>query len=135
MVGSSLHLLLEGELERPLAAGRVKAFLRHFPAYIGMRRFTEPMVLETVSGCCGIVGIVGLEESHISIHVQRRLELSSLIWVDVFSCVHFDTEVAIRGLVQLLGIGQHSVRVIPRPMPVYPPLEMARTHFSAVKSL
>lgn len=109
MVGDGLHLLIEGELAKPLAAPRVKAFLRHFPHFIGMQRFTEPMVYETETGCCGIVGIV---TSHIAIHAE-----GCLVWVDIFSCGYMNTEAATRGVVRLLGLRQHQATVLQRPMP------------------
>ena len=109
MLGNGLHLVIDGETAVPLAAARVERFLRHFPAYIGMRRFTEPMVYPTHDGCAGIVGIV---ESHCSVHSR-----GTLIWVDIFSCGYMNTERATRGVVRLLGLTQYRAMTLQRPLP------------------
>ena len=109
MEGWGIHLVIDGEVAGPLALSRVERFLRHFPAYIGMRRFTAPMVYQNDDGCAGIVGIV---ESHCSVHTR-----GTLIWVDVFSCGYMNTEKATRGVVWLLGLTQYRARTLQRPLP------------------
>ena len=109
MLGNGLHLVIDGETAVPLALPRVERFLRHFPRYIGMRRFTDPMVYQNDDGCCGIVGIV---ESHCSVHSR-----GVLIWVDIFSCGYMNTEKATRGVVRLLGLTQYRAKVLQRPLP------------------
>ena len=109
MLGNGLHLVIDGETAGALTVGRIAGFLRHFPAYIGMRRFTDPMVYQMNDGCCGIVGIV---ESHCSVHSR-----GVLIWVDVFSCGYMNAERATRGVVRLLGLTQYRARTLQRPLP------------------
>ena len=109
MLGNGLHLVIDGETAAPLAVGRVERFLRHFPAYIGMRRFTPPMICQNDDGWSALVGIV---ESHCSVHTR-----GTLIWVDVFSCGYMNTEKATRGVVGLLRLTQYRAEVLQRPLP------------------
>ena len=109
MEGWGIHLVIDGEVAVPLAVARVERFLRHFPALIGMRRFTEPMVHQTQDGCAGIVGIV---ESHCSVHSR-----GTRVWIDIFSCGYMNTEKATRGVVRLLRLTQYRAKVLQRPLP------------------
>ena len=109
MLGNGLHLIIDGETVCPLTIVKIERFLRHFPAYIGMRRFTEPMVYQTQDGCAGIVGIV---ESHCSVHSR-----CTRVWIDIFSCGYMNTEQATRGVVRLLRLTQYRAKVLQRPLP------------------
>lgn len=110
MIGDGLMLLLDGTTAVPLTVETITAFLRDFPAEIGMHRFTEPMVHKTEGGYSGIVGIA---ESHLAIHAE-----GCLVWVDIFSCCYFAAEAATRAVVRLLGITRYRGTVIQRPMPL-----------------
>ena len=121
MNGTGLHLVIDGATATPLTAAQVSRFLRHFPAYIQMQRFTEPMVQQSDDGCCGIVGIV---ESHCSVHARGLL-----VFVDVFSCGYMNAEAATRGVVRLLGLVHHRATVLQRPLPA--PIMKAATFTAA----
>ena len=109
MLTGGVHLLIDGQLSQPLSMARLNSFLRHFPAYIHMHRFTNPMVYSVPAGCAGIVGIA---ESHIAVHVT-----GDLAWVDVFSCKDFDTDRATAAIQQLLRMSLCHTQVLARPMP------------------
>jgi len=104
-----MHLVLDGATATPLSSHRIKRFLRHFPRYIGMKRITEPVVVSTEGGLCGIVVIAA---SHISVHTQ-----GNRVWVDCFSCVGLDVEPTVRGVVQLLCLTQYRFQTVARVMP------------------
>ena len=109
MLTGGVHLLIDGRLSQSLSATRLNSFLRHFPAYIHMHRFTNPMVYSVPAGCAGIVGIA---ESHIAVHVT-----GDLAWVDVFSCKDFDTDRATAAIQYLLRMSLCHTQVLARPMP------------------
>ena len=110
MLTGGLHLIIDGEIKAPLSPLKARSFLRHFPRYIEMHRFTDPMVY---SGPKGLAGIVGIAESHIAVHT-----VGTTLWLDVFSCKGFETERAVRAVVRLLGLVHHAATIIPRPMPL-----------------
>lgn len=68
--------------------------LNDLPEKIGMTKITQPYVFR-YSGLMpedkGITGFVVIAESHISIHTFQE---KSYVFIDIFSCKHFDYEFA-----------------------------------------
>jgi S-adenosylmethionine decarboxylase len=69
-------------------------FLNEMPALIGMNRITRPYVFRyegSQEDDDGITGVVIIAESHISLHTYPQ---KNFVFVDIFSCKQFDTEIA-----------------------------------------
>ena len=106
-----VHLIIDGRTSIPLTVPKVERFLRHFPRLVGVRRITEPEVVLVRGGLCGIVIIA---QSHISVHTQ-----GCNVWTDIFSCLGFDTDCAIRAAQRLLDVVECRSQTISRVMPPY----------------
>ena len=68
--------------------------LQELPILIKMHSITQPYVFPYsgfIPEDCGITGVVILAESHCSIHTFSKKDF---VFVDVFSCNCFDTEIA-----------------------------------------
>jgi len=74
--------------------------LHDLPEKIGMTKITQPYVFR-YSGLVpedkGITGFVVIAESHISIHTFQEKDY---VFIDVFSCKHFDYEYAKQYLIK-----------------------------------
>ena len=68
--------------------------LNTLPTLIGMHKITQPYVFRyegRFPGEAGITGVVIIAESHISLHTYPQ---KKYIFIDLFSCKPFDTEMA-----------------------------------------
>ncbi len=78
----------------------VSQLLNELPDLIGMTKITQPYVFR-YSGLVpedkGITGFIVIAESHISIHT---FEAKDYVFIDLFSCKHFDYEFAKQYLIK-----------------------------------
>jgi len=98
-----MHLTVDGytaEVDNLKEPEFIRRFLRDFPASIGMTRISEPLVLTWDAPKredWGVTGVVIIAESHISVHTFPE---RNLLYLDVFSCKPFDSEMALRRLTE-----------------------------------
>ena len=89
--------------------------LNHLPGKIGMTKMTLPYVCKWLDkfsdGTEGLSGIVMIAESHISIHTFPDQDY---VFMDIFSCRSFDTESAIKYLVNAFGAKKYKTNVLKR---------------------
>ena len=103
MNGYGPHLMLDLDECNPKILDDLEAcfkLLNELPEKIGMTRITQPYIFRyraPIPEDEGITGAVIIAESHISIHTYPR---KSFVFVDLFSCKPFDTEVAKDYIVQ-----------------------------------
>ena len=98
-----LHVTIDasGCNKRKLASVTlVYDILNKLPDKIGMTKMTLPYVVKWMdkfaNGTEGVSGFVMIAESHISIHTFPDQDY---VFMDIFSCRHFDAEQAIKYLV------------------------------------
>ncbi|MBI4441120.1 adenosylmethionine decarboxylase [Candidatus Woesearchaeota archaeon] len=88
--------------------------LNELPDRIGMTKITQPYVFR-YSGLIpedkGITGFVVIAESHISIHT---FEKKDYVFIDIFSCKHFDYEYAKRYLIQAFQSKSPKTHIVMR---------------------
>jgi len=117
MNGFGPHLMLDGygcEKAKLEDLNLVYRILDELPARIGMTRIMPPYVFK-YSGLkpedWGISGFVLIAESHISIHTFPE---KNFVSVDIFSCKHFDVELAATYLKSAFGMAKVETTVLDR---------------------
>lgn len=90
----------------------VHNFLNSFPEKIKMTKVAEPQVFKynaKNAGEWGVSGVVLIAESHISIHTFPEKEH---VFVDIFSCKKFDTDLAKEEIMKVFAATDHDEKVI-----------------------
>ena len=89
--------------------------LNNLPGKIGMTKMTLPYVAKWLDkfakGTPGISGFVMIAESHISVHTFPDQDY---VFMDIFSCREFETENAIKYLIDAFGAEKHTKKVLKR---------------------
>ena len=102
-----MHLIIDGYGGDPQKMQDVEfiyKILDGYPSEIGMTKISTPHVSKYVGSKpedWGVSGCVLIADSHISIHT---LPEKFYINIDVFSCIEFDAERAIKGFKQNFGL-------------------------------
>ena len=95
--------------------------LNNLPAKIGMTKMTLPYVAKWLDkfadGTPGISGFVMIAESHISIHTFPDQDY---VFMDIFSCREFETQKAIKYLLQAFDAKKYEKHVFQRGLD-FPP--------------
>ncbi len=95
--GYGPHLMLDLNECNPDILDNLDAcfkLLNELPPKIGMNKITQPYVFRyqgRFPGDDGITGVVIIAESHISLHTYPQ---KKFVFVDLFSCKEFDTQLA-----------------------------------------
>ena len=105
----SPHLLITAKATHKPGIAEIWRFLYDCPGLIGMHIVKGPIVEQTSNA--SLMGIVIIAESHISVHYER-----GWLFVDVFSCMPFDTQSAIAFVESRLPVEVpvHETQVIRR---------------------
>lgn len=118
MTEFGLHVTVDasGCDKRKLASqSLVYDILNNLPAKIGMTKMTLPYVAKWLdkfaNGTEGISGFVMIAESHISIHTFPDQDY---VFMDIFSCRSFDTDKAIRYLVNAFAAKKYTTKILKR---------------------
>lgn len=99
--------------------------LNRMPEKIGMTKMTLPYVVKwldkfSITNNAGISGFVMLAESHISIHTFPDYDY---VFIDIFSCRHFDTDKAVKYLTDAFDAKRFIKNILKRgldfPQKVY----------------
>lgn len=112
-----MHLTIDGfggDRERLSSEALVRSLLDRYPAEIGMTKISEPHVVRYLGEKAedwGVSGFVLIAESHIAIHTFPE---RGYVWVDVFSCKEFETDLAVDSIVQAFGLTHIAKHVLPR---------------------
>jgi len=89
--------------------------LNTLPSKIGMTKMTLPYVAKWLDkfsdGTPGISGTVMIAESHISIHTFPDQDY---VFMDIFSCREFETQKAIKFLLDAFGAKKHTIKTFKR---------------------
>ena len=89
--------------------------LNTLPSKIGMTKMTLPYVAKWLDkfsdGTPGISGTVMIAESHISIHTFPDQDY---VFMDIFSCREFETQKAIKYLLDAFGARKHAINTFKR---------------------
>ncbi len=88
--------------------------LDQLPAKIGMTKITQPYVFKysgIVPEDAGITGVVIIAESHISIHT---FPYKDYVFIDVFSCKNFNTQKAVKLLIDAFESKEADIKVVRR---------------------
>ena len=90
-------------------------FLSKFPGIIGMHKITLPYVVKWLDkfskGTEGISGFVMIAESHISVHTFPDQDYA---FVDIFSCVNFNTGKCSKNIVSAFEAKKSTEKVVKR---------------------
>lgn len=101
----------------------VYAWLKELPAKLGMDVLFPPYCHDYVNANpleSGVTGIVGLTTSHCSIHTypwmhcQDDPTLQGIAFVDVFSCLPFDTDLVLEDFKATFGGTDFRVKIVER---------------------
>ncbi len=112
-----MHLTIDGyggDRERLGSESLVRSLLDRYPGDINMTKITEPTVFQYVGEKpedWGVSGFVIIAESHIAIHTFPD---HGYVWVDVFSCKEFDTDIALDPIVDAFGLTHVTTHVLER---------------------
>jgi S-adenosylmethionine decarboxylase len=104
--GGSRELLSDETLVRQL--------LDRYPGDINMTKITPPFVYRYVGEKpedWGVSGFVLIAESHIAVHTFPE---HGYVWLDVFSCKEFDTNIATDQIVEAFGLESIKQHVLER---------------------
>ena len=112
-----MHLTIDGfgaDPEKLASEELVRGLLDHLPERIGMTKIAAPHVQRYVGQKpedWGVSGFVLIAESHIAVHTfpDRRY-----IWVDVFSCKGFDTDLALDEVTRAFDLEEARTQVLER---------------------
>jgi len=117
MVGFGPHLMLDGygcDKKKLQDLNLIYRILDDLPERIGMTKIMPPYVFK-YSGVkpedWGLSGFVLIAESHVSIHTFPE---KSFVSVDIFSCKHFDAELASAYLEKAFDMEKVEKRVLDR---------------------
>lgn len=115
--GFGQHLIIDGygaNRQKLMDIDFIYNFLSKYPDEIGMTKIMPPYVFKyyaPVPEDWGISGFVIIAESHISIHTfPEKLYLS----VDIFSCKAFDTDKAIKDIINMFEIKKSEIKLLDR---------------------
>lgn len=115
--GFGQHLMLDGygcDRDKLMDLNGIYDFLSRYPDEIKMTKIMPPYVFKysgKVPEDWGISGFVLIAESHISIHTfPDKLYLS----LDIFSCKHFDAELAAKRIKEIFSIEKMEVKILNR---------------------
>jgi S-adenosylmethionine decarboxylase len=92
----------------------LRQLLLELPEKLGMTRISEPELMfhkDKWAETAGVTGVVMISESHISLHTFPD---SEFVFVDIFSCRHFDTDAAQKHVVDWFGAQSVKVKVVER---------------------
>ena len=112
-----MHLTIDGyggDREQLSSESLVSSLLERYPGEINMTKITAPFVYRYVGEKpedWGVSGFVIIAESHIAIHTFPD---HGYVWVDVFSCKEFETDVAVDSIVDAFGLTHITSHVLPR---------------------
>ena len=113
-----MHLIIDGyngDSQKMQDVNFIYELLDIYPSQIGMTKISPPRVSKYVDAksedCC-VSGVIGLAESHISIHTFPK---QAYVNIDIFSCKEFDAEVAALDLQKRLGLAEVRSYIINRP--------------------
>jgi S-adenosylmethionine decarboxylase len=113
-----MHLIIDGykgDVQRMQDVDFIRELLDSYPSRIGMTKTTPPQVSRYAGSepeDWGVSGVVGLAESHISIHTFPE---QAYINIDIFSCKEFDAEKAVHDLKERFGLTDVRSYLINRP--------------------
>lgn len=88
--------------------------LSDLPSKLNMQKITLPYTMEwkdKFSNIPGITGFVVIAESHCSIHTFPEQDY---VFMDIFSCRHFETEKIIEFLKKEFGSDKATINIIER---------------------
>ena len=114
----TMHLIIDGYTSNPgkfRDVDFIYQLLDIYPAHIGMTKLSAPKVSKYIGPKPedrGVSGIIGLAESHISIHTFPE---QSYINIDIFSCKEFDAEQAVKDLQNSFELSEVRSYLINRP--------------------
>src|SRR3989339_1330715 len=93
--------------------------LDKLPEKIGMTKMILPYVVKWLDkfseGTPGVSGFVMIAESHISIHTFPDQDY---VFMDIFSCREFETQKAIKYLLDAFGAKKHEIRIQKRGLDI-----------------
>ena len=113
-----MHLIIDGyngDARRMQDVDFIRQLLESYPSQIGMTKISPAQVSKYTGSKtedCGVSGVVGLAESHISIHTFPE---QAYVNIDIFSCKEFDAETAVQDLKQRFGLTEVRSYLINRP--------------------
>jgi len=113
-----MHLIIDGYGGDPQKMQDVEfiyQLLDGYPEKIGMTKISTPHVSKYVGSKpegIGISGVIGLAESHISIHT---FPLQSYVNIDIFSCKEFDAKQTVDDLQERFGLIEVRSYLMNRP--------------------
>ena len=117
MIGFGPHLMLDGygcDKKKLQDLNLIYRILDELPTRIGMTKIMPPYVFK-YSGLkpedWGLSGFVLIAESHVSIHTFPE---KNFVSVDIFSCKHFDSELASAYLEKAFEMEKVEKRVLDR---------------------
>jgi S-adenosylmethionine decarboxylase len=111
------HLTIDGkgcDFDKLRDINLVYKALNELPDLIGMTKMTLPYVVpwkDKGSEIPGVSGFVMIAESHISIHTFPE---EDYLFIDIFSCREFNTDLTIKYFKELFGIKKMSLNVVKR---------------------
>ena len=117
-----LHLIIDAqECDRKKLVNNqfIYNLLDKLPNLLSMNKMTLPYVVgwkDKWATIPGISGFVMIAESHISIHTFPE---QNYAFIDMFSCKHFDAEMAANFLAKALGSKRIEKKVIERGISFY----------------
>ncbi len=92
----------------------VRQLLDRYPGDINMTKIAPPFVYRYVGEKpedWGVSGFVLIAESHIAVHTFPE---RGYVWLDVFSCKEFDTDIATDQIVEAFGLESIKKQVLER---------------------
>ena len=113
-----MHLIIDGyrgNSQKLQDVDFINQLLDVYPSQIGMTKISAPKVSRYIGSRpeeSGVSGVVGLAESHISIHTFPE---QSYVNIDIFSCKEFDAQQAIKDLQEQFGLDEVRSYIINRP--------------------
>jgi S-adenosylmethionine decarboxylase len=113
-----MHLIIDGyngNTRKMQDVDYIRQLLDSYPSQIGMTKISPAQVSEYTAPQTddhGVSGVVGLAESHISIHTFPE---QAYVNIDIFSCKEFDAEKAVRDLQEKFGLTEVRSYLINRP--------------------
>lgn len=109
------HLLVNGDTNLELKSCRqLEAWLKHLVQAISMKVIIEPRAAYAdVVGNRGITAQIGIETSHIAMHVWDERQ-PSLVQFDLYTCGPLDVELVLTELENGLGLFNYKYIVLER---------------------
>lgn len=109
------HLLINGVTSNPPKDEvYIKAWLRDLVVQIGMKITMGPLSFYVnKEGNKGLTAIVGIETSHIAVHIWDEYE-PGLIQFDLYTCSFLPLDAVLRNLEEHLGLTDYQYIVLER---------------------